>query len=223
MIKAILFDLDETLLDQQWASSVALREFHREKCLEMTWTEVEARWNNCLKNHFIRYEKGEITFQQQRRCRIRDIFEGRDIPDELADQLFGVYLKNYEGIYRLFPEVNELLSQLGRFPLGVITNGDTQQQLDKLTRMDIKKYFNAILVSEAVGLRKPDTKIFELAAKNIGVKTNECIFVGDNLEADYRGSAEAGMQAILVNRKNCDYGEKVRQISNLMELKKYLP
>jgi len=223
MIKAILFDLDETLLDQQGASSVALREFYREKCRGMDWEEVETRWNNCLKYHFIKYEKGEITFQQQRRCRIRDIFEDQNIPDDLADELFGTYLKYYEGNYRLFPEVKELLSQLSHYPLGVITNGDAHQQLDKLSRMELKIYFKAIVVSEAVGFRKPDTKIFELAAKELGVATNECLFVGDNLEADYKGSAEAGMQAVLINRRKHNYGDKVMQISNLMEIKNILP
>lgn len=222
MIKAILFDLDETLLNQQEASSVALREFYKERCSGVAWTVVEDRWNHCLKNHFIRYEKGEITFQQQRRCRIRDIFREQNISDDLADELFGTYLKHYEGNYRLFPEVTEVLSQVSSYALGVITNGDTHQQLDKLNRMGITDYFTTILVSEAVGLRKPDIRIFEMAALNLGVQPSECLFIGDNLEADYRGSLNSGMQAILLNRKNQDYGNEIRQVSCLLELKKYL-
>ena len=223
MIKAILFDLDETLLNQKEASSAALRHFHAHRCAGIEWRDVEKRWKTSLETHFDRFANGEITFQEQRRWRIRDVFEDPGISDAKADDLFGIYLAEYERNYRLFPEVLEALERFGGYPLGVVSNGNAFQQLDKLKRMGIHGRFSTIVVSEAVGLRKPDPRIFELAARNLGVETRECLFVGDNPEADYRGSADAGMLAILLNRNYSANGNAPRQIASLLELARFLP
>ncbi len=62
--------------------------------------------------------------------------------------------------------------------------------------LGLKDFFSTIIVSEAVGMRKPDRQIFEYACKELGCTPNECIFVGDNHKADIEGANNAGMKTI---------------------------
>lgn len=218
MIKALLFDLDETLLNQEEASAAALRVFHEIHCADQPWEEVKRRWEFCLEQHFERYVAGAITFQQQRRCRIRDIFDNRQLDDAAADALFSTYLAAYEKNYALFPDVLPFFEEVRGFLFGVITNGETHQQRDKLVRMGIHALFGTVLISGEVGLRKPDPEIFRAAARRLKVLPQECVFIGDNLEADYHGSRKAGMVSVWINRRSKPSPPGVLEISSFSEI-----
>ncbi|PTI60799.1 HAD family hydrolase, partial [Staphylococcus shinii] len=75
-----------------------------------------------------------------------------------------------------------------------------------------------ILVSEKEEVKKPNPLIFERAAKKLGVKLNECIFVGDSLENDYKASKSAGMYAIYKSNKNQNSINIIPTIKDLFEI-----
>ncbi|WP_434794834.1 HAD family hydrolase [Staphylococcus shinii] len=75
-----------------------------------------------------------------------------------------------------------------------------------------------ILVSEKEEVKKPNPLIFERAAKKLGVKLNECIFVGDSLENDYKASMSAGMYAIYKSNKNQNSINIIPTIKDLFEI-----
>jgi len=87
------------------------------------------------------------------------------------------------------------LEQLQRqkIKLGVITNGKTQWQQQKLDSLGLTPLFDTVLISEAEGLRKPDRAIFERALERLSVRAGDAMFVGDNPEADVAGSRTAGL------------------------------
>jgi len=117
-------------------------------------------------------------------------------------------------------QVIEKLSK--RFPLGVISNGFPDIQYNKLKSLHIEKLFKVILLSEELGVRKPNKRIFKLAAERIGIKTNYCLFVGDSLDTDILGAKNSGMKTCWFNRDGIqDNNEEITpdfEIHSLLEL-----
>jgi putative hydrolase of the HAD superfamily len=83
-------------------------------------------------------------------------------------------------------------------------------------------FFDKIITSEKVGVKKPNPKIFEYAMEISGALSNESIMIGDNFEADILGAINAGMQAIFCEFNGEIATEEVPTVYNLLELKKHL-
>lgn len=97
-----------------------------------------------------------------------------------------------------FPDTYDVLKQLRSrgYPLGLITNGSSEAQRGKLYAADPAAYFDVILISEEEKIRKPDAAIFLRAAGKLRVTPGECVFVGDNPQADMAGAHQVGMQTV---------------------------
>jgi len=80
--------------------------------------------------------------------------------------------------------------------IGMITNGKTSVQNATIDAIGVRSYFDTILVSETVGLRKPDTRIFELALSQLGVLPSEAVYVGDHPVSDIHGARNAGIRGV---------------------------
>jgi len=132
----ILFDIDDTLLDHSGAGRSAAIALHETTGVLMAVEEFVSRWAAALERHFGRYLAGEITYQGQRRARVREVVDPA-LPDEAADQLFSRYLAAYEAAWSLFPDVRSCLDQLSPHHLGVISNGQAQQQRKNLMHTGI--------------------------------------------------------------------------------------
>jgi 2-haloalkanoic acid dehalogenase type II len=102
-----------------------------------------------------------------------------------------------------FPEVKSILQTLKKreFKLGVVSNA-TDLARKVFDNLDLSKYFDFIILSEEVGVRKPSPKIFHLAAAVAGSSPSRSLFVGDKLAVDVIGAKKAGMNAVLVDRVN---------------------
>jgi putative hydrolase of the HAD superfamily len=199
---ALLLDLDDTLIDTRQGTSLALRDFHgtHGNQIGIAPELVEAIWDRSIKTHFPRYIRGELSFQDQRRWRIRDIFGRPDMTDAEADALFDAYLSHYAHHYILFKDVLPFLDGLRGFPVAIVTNGAEAHQWIKLRATGLDTRVNTIIISEVVGFRKPQKEIFLLAARELGVAPEACLMAGDNYEADCLGALEAGMAAVLIDR-----------------------
>lgn len=201
---ALFFDIDGTLLDHDWAEERAAELFfgkHRDILKAQTVSEFSTQWRDASSQYMEQFLRGRITFAEQRTRRCREV-TGRDVSDRETGAIFGDYLEAYEANWRLFEDVADVLNNLaGRgVPMGVISNGSAEQQTLKLRRTDLIQYFDPIVISESVGVSKPDRLIFETAARRMGRNADDCIHVGDSLEGDVAGALAAGMRAIWVNR-----------------------
>ena len=83
--------------------------------------------------------------------------------------------------------------------MGIISNGSPDVQYRKLKTLGIKHLFDCILLSEKVGIRKPDPKIFWKATTSLAKEPEECLYVGDSYERDVLGAKKAGMRACWFN------------------------
>jgi HAD superfamily hydrolase (TIGR01509 family) len=102
---------------------------------------------------------------------------------------------------RLVDGARELLDALaGQSRLGIVTNNSVAEQMEKLRTLDIGRYFDTLVMSEDVGIAKPDKRIFEIALERMGATPHETIIIGDSYTNDVIGAANAGIAAIWFNR-----------------------
>ena len=116
----------------------------------------------------------------------------------MSDTLLADFQIHFPHICVPFPKADQTLSTLRRrgLRMGLVTNGRIASQQPKIDGLGIAGYFDAILISEAEGVRKPDPEIFRRASSRLGVTAGETVMVGDNPEADIQGAKSFGMKAI---------------------------
>jgi haloacid dehalogenase superfamily, subfamily IA, variant 1 with third motif having Dx(3-4)D or Dx(3-4)E len=104
-------------------------------------------------------------------------------------------------LLRLFPDTMSTLIYLKKrdYQMGVISNGLTIKQWEKLIRLGLHHFFNEVVTSQEAGSEKPDSEIFQLALERMGCKAEESIMVGNKFSEDILGATKSGMSAILVN------------------------
>jgi putative hydrolase of the HAD superfamily len=201
-MNAIIFDMDDTLVDDRRATDFAFRELYKriEDLIDISLEEARHKWDHCLANHYVKYLNGEITFREQRRCRIRDIFGNREISDIAADDIFTIYLSEYEKNIKLYDDVLPFLKSHRHFKMGIITNGDLIQQRKKIKSTGLDGFIEVVVVSGDSGFKKPDRAIFEKTCNMLKCSPDKCWFIGDHLEYDFQGSSRAGMKPVMLDR-----------------------
>ena len=122
------------------------------------------------------------------------------LTEQEVSDIFARYLALYEDSWSLYPDVLPCLEALSAYPLGVITNGDGNQQRQKLQRTGIAEYFTSVVISGDIGVAKPQREIFDRSAQELGLSPSELLFIGDNPHADVLGAIQAGWQCIWLNR-----------------------
>ena len=198
----IFFDIDGTLIDHASASAAASLIFYDQYRGRIPFSREEfpAEYERILNKHFDRFCRGEISIWEQRRERMRDIFGAHDLSDAEADQRYGIFIREYQPQTRAFGDVEPCLAELEGEPLGIISNGAREQQIGKLQRAELLKYFSVMVFSEDVGLGKPDASIFLEACRRAGVEPSRCTHIGDNVEADVIPSRSLGMRGVCLDR-----------------------
>ncbi len=200
----IFFDVDDTLIDHRAAERRAAGRFleHYAGVLPYDPAGFPEHWHALSEKYYAEHLAGRVSFQGQRRLRIRHLFSviGRTMTDEEADRHFSVYLACYESSWRLFPDVLPALDALRARPLGVITNGILAQQTKKLAEAGIASRFRWLWSGEELGCTKPNTAIFHHACRAAQTVPEQCVYVGDSLELDALASRAAGWRAVWLNR-----------------------
>lgn len=205
--RALLLDLDDTLLDHASAGRQALlrtmdttgRAAHEDPGAALTlWRELE-------KQYFQQYLDGKISFEEQRVRRVREFLQAHGETgldrSRLLDWFEG-YRLAYEQSWRPFDDVKPFMDGVAGLveapTLGVVTNGDHTQQAAKMAALALTGL--RLFTSSDIGARKPDPAIFLHACTELGVAPGEAWFIGDNLEADAFGAAATGLRGVWLNR-----------------------
>lgn len=119
----------------------------------------------------------------------------------------------------LYPEVLEVLHKLKKkgLKVGIITN-TLQADVEKvLSKLELTTFFDLVVSVDMAGKAKPSKEIFMYAAKRLELQPQEVLFVGDDLEIDYKGAKKAGFKALIIDRKN-EVNQSVEKIKNLKEI-----
>lgn len=219
MFRAILFDLDNTLIDRQAAFRRYATDFCRRHLQFLNTSGQEQAVSEFLAADDWGYRpRDEFTrWVSQRFPEAR--LAASEIWDDCCHHL------------PLFVEpdvqVQEMLARLsGRFQLLVVTNGSISNQQKKLRRAQLTNHLQAAIISEEVGVEKPHPAIFERALSIAGCEADEALFVGDNPVTDIAGAKRAGLNACWVSLGRC-YPHLVTQpdriLASLLDLENCLP
>jgi putative hydrolase of the HAD superfamily len=190
MIKAVLFDLDETLLVRGEAIKAFISAQYNRHARPLAGIDPER-----FRTRFLELERNGTV---DKRTVYGELVAELGITDLSADDLLADYQAVYPQFATLAAGARETLIALRRhgFLTGIVSNGATFLQNAKIDAAGLRSLIDIVLVSETEALRKPDPAIFTRAAERLGVSASECIFVGDNPEADIAGARAAGMAAI---------------------------
>lgn len=186
-MRAFLFDLDGTLIDRIPSLRAYLPQQYIRHASKRTTVGAQSFVRRFLELDANGYGSKESLYEA-----LRTEFDLQVDVDELVQDL----RQNAFREVVLYPNALEVLIELRRLgnQLGLITNGAEVTQSSKITAANLTNYLDVVLISEVVGLRKPDPAIFQWAAAELGVSAEDCLFVGDDPERDILGAAAAGMQ-----------------------------
>ena len=134
----IFFDIDETLFDNnsaQYFAALLLFDQYPELQILYEKSAFLQQWNSVTEKYLQRFFARQISFQDQRRKRLREIFQ-KKLSNTEADQIAAVYLKFYEKNWGLFDDVIPCLDILSSLKLGIISNGEKDQQRQKIKEFE---------------------------------------------------------------------------------------
>lgn len=224
-IKHIFFDLDHTIWDFDRNAEETLRELYKHyKLADLGLTSpnlfIEVYTEN---NHrlWAEYHIGKITKEQLRSERFAKTFTDLGLAPNLVPQQFEEdYVRISPTKTNLFDGAKNVLSYLQqKYKLHIISNGFKETTLTKMDVSGLFPYFDNVIISEDVGVNKPNKAIFEHALHVASATKPESIMIGDSLEADIRGAQDFGIKAIYFNPLNKEKPDDVEhQIVHLEEL-----
>ncbi|MFD7077282.1 HAD family hydrolase [Nocardioides sp. NPDC059952] len=217
MLRAIVFDLDDTLVDQAGAARTAVVGWAAEHGI--SGVDVADRWAAVSDAHYRRYQSREIGFQEQRRARTRE-FLGVEVSDAEADALFAGYLTRYEAQWVAFDDAVPALSRVREAGLRtvVLTNGDDAHQRLKLDLTGLAAEVDLLVSTSTLPASKPDPRAYLLTCERAGIAPVEALMVGNSLAHDALGPIEAGLDAVLLDRHDAHLDAPVPRIGSLHDL-----
>ncbi|MGE0622434.1 MAG: HAD family hydrolase [Pseudomonadales bacterium] len=188
-VPGVLFDLDQTLIDR----SGSIRAYAR-----LLFSEHAARFDvgeEDFVRRFVMLDGNGYVTRPEFFGRLADAFPGSGLgPEVLEAHFYG----NVWEAPRVMPGAVEGLRVLREagVPVGIVTNGGTANQTKKVERSGLAELIDGCFVSEALGVRKPDPRIFEIAAEAIGIDSRQSWFVGDHPLFDICGSHAVGFRTV---------------------------
>jgi putative hydrolase of the HAD superfamily len=229
-IRALLFDLDNTLLLEDEVTFRAVRtaceraagRADAERLYEATVRIADDRWRAAptfayadrmgiwwgegLWGEFKGDGDGLRALRdfvpEFRRDVWRDALRDGGVDDaDLAADLDDVYRRARRAGEIIDPEAAAVLDDLSRdYQLALVTNGAPDVQREKLGRAALAQHFSVIVISAELGVGKPDRRIFAAALDALGVPADTAVLIGDSLPRDIGGARDAGMRSIWIDR-----------------------
>ncbi|BCA86422.1 haloacid dehalogenase [Enterococcus saigonensis] len=207
MINAIVFDVDDTIYDQQQPFRNAV---HRIIPLveDDDMYDLYIRFRFHSDETFCKVTNGEWTLTYMRNYRIMESLKDLDYPqitEDTALEFQKIYEEELDNIVMhatVLETLNFLKSQ--DIPISIITNGPTDHQYKKVVQLNLNNWVkdNNVIISQATGFEKPDRRIFQLAEKEFNLTAEKTLYVGDSFENDVIGSKSAGWKSLWFNHRN---------------------
>lgn len=226
MIKAVFFDMDDTLYDTSGFAAIARR------------AAVKAMVHNGLNcDEDEGYEK-LIEIIRQKGSNYGKHFNilveqvnGEEDPLIIVNGIITYHNTKF-AMLKLEPECFSVLLYLKSqgYKVGLITNGKELKQWEKLVRLGVYPFFDEVITSESVGVEKPNEEIFKIAMERLDVSAGTSLMIGNNFDVDIMGACNAGMQSMIINSDITEeqqelldeLGFSVRKLTSLIDLMKIL-
>lgn len=210
-IRAVIFDLDQTLLDRN-ASLSAFLLLQTSGMLKPDLQDPDG-----FVSRFVELDDNGRVWKD---VVYRKLIEEFDLETWSMEELLAVYETRFCDFCVPRSDAEQAIRELSpNYRLGLISNGKTPFQERNFQALGFSESFGSVLVSEAVGVRKPDPVIFRMGCSELGVRPEEAVYVGDNPTADIKGAQEAGLKAVFLTtdlNPTCDHADAT--CSNLSKL-----
>jgi putative hydrolase of the HAD superfamily len=227
--KHLFFDLDHTLWDFEKNAEETIFTLYDEFGLaqfgKFTCTEFYQKYSAINHRMWRQFHEGKITQQELRTGRFEKTLTQLGLtPEQIPDGLADAFTTLCPTKTAVFPYTYEVLTYLQRkYTLHIITNGFKEVQEIKMTSSNLYPYFTEVITSECANCVKPDKKIFDHALHRAKVNAQDCLMIGDSLEADMLGARNAGIDHIFFNPTKIRHHANVTyEISCLSELMRVL-
>lgn len=203
MIKTVLLDLDDTILDFKKAEAEALRQTLIELNIEPKESTIK-RYSLINESLWKMLEKGQIERSRLLVKRFEILFEELGV-EQCGKTAWIIYESLLSSGHFFVDGAVEVLEELkDNYDLYIVSNGTATVQEKRIKSADISKYFKQTFISQQIGYNKPRIEFFEECFKNIpNLNKEEAIIVGDSLSSDIQGGINAGIHTCWFNlRKN---------------------
>jgi putative hydrolase of the HAD superfamily len=204
-VKALLVDLDDTLLDYSggvhacWESACeAVPKVERAALLAALVDARQWFWSDPVRHRRERVDM--LSAWTKIAARALEVCGETDA--RAAAALAEVYAERRRAAWRLFPDAADFLARLHelRVPLALVTNGDARHQREKIARHDLARWFDVILIEGEMGYGKPDEAVYREALRRLGVAAMDAWMVGDHLEFDVAAPQRLGLRGVWLDR-----------------------
>lgn len=209
--KAVLFDLDDTLLDRDDAVD-KLFIILLEKCYGERNDSVKKEMLQKFKEH------DKKSYGQKDKTKVLEAFFDAFPPKYRIpnNEILAFWNQHFPYCFSINQDrvniVNRLKSQV---KLAIITNGTVHRQKAKIWNTNLHSCFDTIIISEEVGISKPDKRIFELALNKLNVKPEDTLIVGDDLERDIGGSQNANIKGVWFNPQRIKNDTEIKPFAEI--------
>lgn len=208
-IEWVWIDLDDTLWDFHANSRETLAIIYRQEGLSEYFADVDS-WRDayiaCNKSLWELYNRGQVTKEYLMMERFRRVLAdaGCKAPYDkvLARHLDRVYLECLGQLGTLVPGARDLLLYLRKkgYKTGVLSNGFHEVQHNKLHSAGIDDLIDLVVLSDDIGINKPDSRLFDYAVNSAGTDPQHSLMIGDNPDTDIAGAIRSGWHSIYFNR-----------------------
>lgn len=227
--KNLFIDLDDTLYDFSAASREAFRETYELLQYGRFFSSFEQYMDLYSPYNLMLwglYGEGKITKEELNKRRYSHPLEAVGVHDqELADTFCREALSRIPTKGPLISGAIELLEYLRpKYNMYILSNGFKELQSHKMRTAGIDKYFDRLILSEDIGVNKPNRELYEHALHVTDSRLEESIMIGDMFDTDIAGAANAGMEQIYYNPKGRTGHsfEPTYEVAHLLQIKEIL-
>lgn len=224
-IKHIFFDLDHTLWDFEANSNKTFSFIFDRNDLGVNFKDFIEVYQPINHRYWKLFREDKVSKEDLRYGRLREAFDeiGFEVSDDMINLLSEEYITYLADHNDLFENAIHVLDYLKeKYEMHIITNGFEEVQRRKLKNSNLLPFFDQIVTSEKVGVKKPHPEIFKFALDAAGADPDRSVMIGDNFEADILGAKNVGMQTIFCKFNGEIATEKVPTVEKLIELKSLL-
>lgn len=227
-IKAVCFDLDDTICDL-WEGEKTARSKLLEIITERTGRNREeiaevydSEWDK-VKQEYMNWVAKGLDEADLREMHMNNLFKVLSL-DSGARELAELHCRTTMDDIYIYPDARTVLDKLKeKYRLCMITNGPPAWQREKIRKLGIEGYFEEIIVSGEIGHHKPDPKIFQEMTNRTGVPPSEIIYIGNDYRKDILGAKASGWHTAWVKRMEEARDETVpshiiNELSDLLDI-----
>jgi len=207
--KAIFLDWDDTIGDWTTAEHKALQDIYRNYHLNLIYPAFDD-YLNAYKPYNLElwgmYGRGEVTKEKLHFERFYQPLVTANYDrlkaniEDMAHEMGAEFLRLTNTYFCLMPDAEKVVSYLAsKYPLTIISNGFKEVQYYKFEHSGLAKYLTDTIISEEVGINKPQPEIFHVALRRNGIAADEAVMIGDSYSSDIAGAKAAGIDQIWIH------------------------